>query len=280
MNRYLKLVHMEIHRFRYLLAALLVLVATVQWGSVAWSARSMVAMLDKSEKTGYAITYTNELLDHKISYAEAIYNAQQFYILSVLAVVGVLSAYLFFIWYRDWLGRNTFVYRLLMLPAARSSFYLAKLTAFLVFVFAALAFQSLSLAVGRMIYEVVVPSGRQTASYFIDVIDATLVLQYVMPERLGDFALHYGLGIVAVLIIFTGILIERSYRWTGIAYAVGYVLACAAAIVIPINAMGMYRSSAYLYTAEIVGIELAIVIMVAAVSVWLGFRLIRRKVTV
>ena len=33
--------------------------------------------------------------------------------------VVVLIIYVFFIWYRDWLGKNTFIYRLLMLPTAR-----------------------------------------------------------------------------------------------------------------------------------------------------------------
>ena len=31
----------------------------------------------------------------------------------------ILIIYVFFIWYRDWLGKNTFIYRLLMLPTAR-----------------------------------------------------------------------------------------------------------------------------------------------------------------
>ncbi|TYP72459.1 hypothetical protein [Paenibacillus methanolicus] len=280
MNRYLKLVHMEIHRFRYILAALLGLVAVVQWGALVWSARRMDAALDEVEKFGRYTMYINELSDRKISYAEAIYNAQQLYILSVLAVIGTLCAYLLFVWYRDWLGRSTFIYRLLMLPSARSSIYLSKLTAIVVFIIASLAFQALSLAIGGVIFEVLIRGDRQGESYFVDIVNATLVLQYLMPLRLGDFALNYGLGIVAVLVVFTGILIERSYRWTGIAYAVGYVLICAAAIVIPINVMGMYRTSSYLYTAEIVGIELAIILFVAAVSIWLGFRLLRRKISV
>ncbi|MFC4101200.1 hypothetical protein [Paenibacillus xanthanilyticus] len=280
MNRYLKLVHMEIHRFRYILAALLGLVAVVQWGALVWSARKMEAALDEVEKFGRYTFYVNELSDRKISYAEAIYNAQQLYILSVLTVIGVLCAYLLFVWYRDWLGRSTFIYRLLMLPSARSSIYLAKLTAILVCIMVSLAFQALSLVIGGAIFEVVVPSDRQAYSYFVDIVDATRVLEYLMPMRLVDFALNYGLGIVAVLVIFTGILIERSYRWIGIAYAVGYVLFCGAAIVIPINAMGMYRSDSYLYTAEIVGIEFAIILLIAAVSIWLGFRLIRRKISV
>ena len=34
--------------------------------------------------------------------------------------------YVFFIWYRDWLGKYTFAYRLLMLPTTRINIYFAK----------------------------------------------------------------------------------------------------------------------------------------------------------
>ncbi|MFB9328447.1 hypothetical protein ACFFSY_21150 [Paenibacillus aurantiacus] len=278
MNRYLKLVHMEIHRFRYILAALLGFVVLVQWGALVWSARTMLAQLGEFEK--YNTGFHTALADHRISYAEAIYRAQFFYSTPVIAVICSLGIYILFIWYRDWLGRNTFIYRLLILPSARSSIYLSKLSAFLVFVFAALAFQALALAIGSLIFGAVVPGDRQADSYFVDIVDATRVLEYLMPKKLADFALNYGLGIVAVLVVFTAIIIERSYRWPGIAYALGYLLACTAAAVIPILWMGMYREGAYLYKEEIVSIELAILFVIAGLSVWLGCRLLRRKITV
>ena len=40
--------------------------------------------------------------------------------------VAVLIIYVFFIWYRDWFGKNTFIYRLLMLPTASIQYLFSK----------------------------------------------------------------------------------------------------------------------------------------------------------
>src|SRR5690625_6144925 len=40
--------------------------------------------------------------------------------------VAAFIFYIFLIWYRDWFGKNTFIYRLLMLPTARLNVFLAK----------------------------------------------------------------------------------------------------------------------------------------------------------
>src|SRR5699024_11106150 len=40
--------------------------------------------------------------------------------------IVVLLIYVFFIWYRDWFAKNTFIYRLLTLPTARLNVYLSN----------------------------------------------------------------------------------------------------------------------------------------------------------
>ena len=65
-----------------------------------------------------------------------------------IIVCGVtLIIYVFFIWYRDWLGKNTFSYRLLMLPTARINVYLAKATTILLYVLGLVALQLLLLPI-------------------------------------------------------------------------------------------------------------------------------------
>src|SRR5699024_5095374 len=50
------------------------------------------------------------------------------FMLSIALCVGVMFMYCLFIWYRDWNGKNTFIYRLLMLPTERMSLFFSKLT--------------------------------------------------------------------------------------------------------------------------------------------------------
>ena len=45
---------------------------------------------------------------------------------TISSVHVVLIIYVFFIWYRDWFGKNTFIYRLFMLPTARINVYLQR----------------------------------------------------------------------------------------------------------------------------------------------------------
>ena len=74
--------------------------------------------------------------------------SQSAWFLGPIAVCGVtLIIYVFFIWYRDWFGKNTFSYRLLMLPTARINVYLAKATTILLYVLGLVALQLLLLPI-------------------------------------------------------------------------------------------------------------------------------------
>ena len=55
-----------------------------------------------------------------------------------LCIVALIF-YCFIIWYRDWFGKNTFAYRLLMLPTSRLNLYIAKATTILLFILGLLA---------------------------------------------------------------------------------------------------------------------------------------------
>ncbi|MCQ5273436.1 hypothetical protein NE578_10445, partial [Schaalia odontolytica] len=51
------------------------------------------------------------------------------------------------------------------------------------------------------------------------VIDAVLsfpLFNLLLPSTVIDFLLHYGLGFTVVLVIFTAILLERSFRMKGV----------------------------------------------------------------
>ena len=76
--------------------------------------------------------------------------------------VVVLIIYVFFIWYRDWLGKNTFSYRLFMLPTARIHVYLAKATTILLFVLGLVALQLLLLPVESQVLQWMVPNEFRT----------------------------------------------------------------------------------------------------------------------
>jgi hypothetical protein len=276
LNRYLKLVHMEVHRFRYMLAGLMAITMISQ---ICALIRTISIAKAKYLEVGH-IEGSAFFPSGKLSFAWALFSTQRWFILPILLSIAVVGLYVFLIWYRDWFERNTFAYRLLMLPTARRNIYLAKGTAILIIIFSLVAFQLLLLPVENMIFKLIIPSDMREASYLVDIISANRAFSVLLPHHFDQFVVSYGIGIFGIVTIFTAILLERSYRKLGILYAILYVLACLFVIFYPPFALGHNQSPYLFFPEEIFSMELAISVIEFAVSIWLGFRLLAKKITV
>jgi len=277
LNSYLKLVHMEIYRFRYMLAAMMGITMIIQIGAlIVYLTGELASRDDYFEQYGKA----NEAFG-PISFARAISITQFWFGVSLLICIAVLSLYVFLIWYRDWYGRSSFIYRLLMLPTARRHVYLAKLTAILIFVFGLVSFQLILLPVEKTIFHLIVPADTVEPSYMSEAIAAHRIFDTLLiPRNFDQFLFSYGLGTAVVLVIFTVILIERSYRLLGKLYALLYAAGCTIAFIFPLYALGYDHPTSYLYQEEIVGIQFLICVLIVVGSVWLALRLLKKKITV
>lgn len=278
MSGYLKLVHMEVYRFRFVLAALMALLTVCQFSALIWFLMIEIPSRQTALSQNGAMQLKPFPLE-KLSFAEAIFNTQFWFIVPILLSIAVLSLYVFLIWYRDWFGRNTFIYRLLMLPAARRNIYLAKGTAILLFVFGLITFQLLLLPMEHLLFKLIVPADRIEPSYWVNVISSNQAFVLLLPRNFDQFVMSYTLGIMAVMAIFTAILLERSYRIVGIVYALLYLLICVFAIVYPMFVL-FATPGTYLYPTELFGIELAMCGIVIVGSLWLGFWLLAKKIMV
>lgn len=280
MKSYLKLVHMEINRFKYILAGLMSLTLLCQVGVVIWWTKSAVSYRESGAwKIGKYSSYTPSP-NGNILFTDVMANIQAIYMTPILLSIGVCAIYVFLIWYRDWFGRNTFIYRLLTLPTARRHIYFSKGTAILMFILVLVSFQLALLPVQELIFNLIVPSDIRDPSYLSNIIYANRALPLLVPWHLDIFLVYYGLGMIAVMAIFTAILIERSYRRVGIIYALFYLGICLCALLFPLFGLGLNDVNGYLYTNEIYGIELVMCVIVLSVSVWLGCRLLSKKITV
>jgi len=280
MNRYLKLVHMEVHRFRWVLAILMAIVAISQFTSLIWATtkelsfreKLLLETVDKSLLGGFSPKY--------LSFEWAIFSSQMGYILPMFLCIGVLALYIFVIWYRDWIGRSTFIYRLLMLPTARHNIYFAKITVILLFVVALISFQLILLPIQHMVFNFIVPVEQRMDSHIVEAIISNQALVWLIPQQFEQFIYLYGFGTIIVLAIFTAILLERSYRRLGILYGVLYLAGCVVVVAAPFLFMYTNKRYTYLYPYEIFALGLILCILVLCISVWLGMRLIAKKITV
>ncbi|MEC0091125.1 hypothetical protein [Paenibacillus macquariensis] len=282
MNRYLKLVHMEVDRFKYILAGLMSLTLVCQFGAVIWMTMSAVSYRKSGAwRNGGSMDYSySSSPTGNLSFTDVMSTTQSIFMIPILLSIGVLAIYVFLIWYRDWFGRNTFIYRLLILPTARRHIYFAKLTAILIFIFALVSFQLAVLPVEKSIFNLIVPSDLRDPSYFSDIIYSNPALGMLIPWHFDSFLVYYGIGIIAVIAIFAAILIERSYGRLGILYAILYLGISVILLLFPMFGLGLDDVNGYLYPNEIYTIELVMCVVVMSVSVWLGCRLISKKITV
>ncbi|MED3910725.1 hypothetical protein P4597_16350 [Peribacillus simplex] len=275
MMRYIKLVNFEINRFSKIYLSLLLITLVSQFAGVIIVTKSLLKDardIMSEERLSEAAYITN-------------YGSIEFsHIAHTLLFVGpiALSAvalifYIFLIWYRDWFGKNTFIYRLLMLPTSRLSIYLSKATAIFLMVLGLIAFQIIILPMENALFHSNVPEALLNEMSTFDIAKISPILSLIIPSTFTQFLLSYGIGLMIMSILFTAIMFERSFRIKGIILGLVY---CGIAAVLFLAPVLMEIGNFYFYPNELFGLMLALGIILTGLSVWLGAWLLKNRVTV
>lgn len=276
MKRYLKLVNFEVNRFLKLYLVLLGITILSQIIGVIVESR---AYLNRANEVIYKdLMPKDQFIEQYGTMSFFNITHSPWFMGPVLACGVVLIIYVFFIWYRDWFGKNTFSYRLLMLPTARITIYFAKATTILLFVLGLVALQLLLLPVEIQVLHWMVPSEFRT-DFSIYEITNFKNLSKLFPNTFIEFVLYYARGITAVFIVFTVILFERSFRIKGIIYGILY---CAASLLIFFAPLlvNAFMLNNYLYPMEQFFLELVAGLVVLACAIWIGHFLLKNKIRV
>ncbi|MFC3800615.1 hypothetical protein [Cohnella sp. GCM10012308] len=270
MSHYFKLLALEVRRFRYILAGLMLFTLIVECAAVATEIHRFANLYRVKEGTREP-----GVMPDTLSFAEVIGNTQRGFALGILVPLVALIAYVLLIWYRDWFGRHPFAYRQLMVPGGRIPLYFAKLTAILLFVLSMLAWQLLSMPVLKLEYNMLIPELLKEPSLFTDAMYASEVFKLLLPLHFEQFLINYGLGLLAVLLVFAGILLERSYRIRGIIIGVLYI-----ALNITLLVLATMSIELPLYPSEARAVCMTILGLEVAGAIWLSLKLITGKVSV
>ncbi|QBP42206.1 hypothetical protein [Paenisporosarcina antarctica] len=277
MKNYLKLVNFEFNRSAKLFAVLLGITLIVQ----------MVGVIVMSKK------YLN--MAHEKIYEELIPKAEflssfgpmsfQSVVRSVwflgpiaLCIAGV-GFYIFLIWYRDWFGKNTFIYRLLMLPTSRLNIFYAKITNILLLTFGFVAFQLILIPIETTVLKWMVPKEFRVDMNVKEIISGMPELNILIPTSIFDIIVIYGAGIMVVSILFTAILFERSFRWKGIFIGSIYSLVAVTVFISPLLVQDFILNG-YFYRIELFALQIVMGVIVLAGSIWTSGFLLKNKITV
>lgn len=276
MNRYLKLVNFEFNRFWKLYIVLLGVTILSQ----------IIGVIVESQ---YYVNRANNLiykeLMPKSQFIEqfgtmSFFNISQtiWFMGPIALCVVTLIIYVFFIWYRDWFGKNTFIYRLLMLPTARIHIYLAKATTILLFILGLVALQLLLIPVENQVLQWIVPNEFRT-DLTVNAITNIPYLKILFPKTFTEFILYYGGGMAAVFLVFTVILFERSFRIKGVFYGILYSALSFLIFLAPLL-VDEFILNHYFYPLELFLMEVGAVLIILASAIWTGNFLIKNKVRV
>ena len=281
MNRYGKLVVMELHRFWKIYAALAAVTVVSQIGGMIYGLGNIMGRVNRIMTLNGIGTYADYAASpyRNEEFRSAVGAAQPWLTGPVFLCIAALAGYCFFIWYRDWAGKSTFAYRLLMLPTSRMNLFWSKLTAIMLFVLGLIALQLVLLPVLIGLYGWRIPPELFTPETVHAFIAHDRIFRTLIPSTFTGFLVSYGAGMLGVIIVFTAILIERSYRLIGIAMGIAYASLSAIALLAP-RFIASFESEIALYPMEIFRLQLGIGLFLLGLSLALSAYLITRRITV
>ncbi len=210
MKKFIDLLSFEMNRFLKFLVPALLLMGVVQ----LFVTYSKIGEFNESLEINTMVSGSAaEMRPFSIQHI----TSSSMYELSLFLIVLVFMFYSFFIWYREWLGKNTFIYRLLMLPINRSALFLSKALVFLIGGFLSFAFQFGMYALQLFIASRTIPSEHYTALSIHNAQPPYTLLQGALFPTTGfEFTAAYSFAFAALVTLFAAILIERTYRLKGL----------------------------------------------------------------
>ncbi|WP_068676287.1 hypothetical protein [Oceanobacillus sp. Castelsardo] len=281
MRNYVKLVDFELKRFMKIYLTLIGIVIISQIVGVIVESNQFMDMANREMFEGsMSLTQFLEMY-WPLTMSRILISG--WFILPVGLSAAALIFYCFFIWYRDWFGKNTFIYRLLMLPTARINILLAKASAIFLMVLGLVSIQLILLPIENIIFQTIVPLDLRVDMTIREVINSSngfASLQMLLPNSLVQFFAHYGIGFMTVFTLFTAILFERSYRIKGIIFGVVYCIIALVIFLLPSSLEMVFSEFGYFYPEELFIIEVILGIIVTGISIWVSHYLLNRKVTV
>lgn len=277
MMRYMKLVNFEINRFSKIYFSLLLITILSQFAGVIIKVKGF---MNNADQTMLEENMTEAAYLKMFGGIDFNLISGSLWFLGPIALCAVaLIFYIFLIWYRDWFGKNTFIYRLLMLPTTRLSLFLSKATAIFLLVLGLIALQLIILPMENALFNSMVPEAYlYTKMSTMFIIESSPLLGFIIPGSFTQFLLSYGIGLMIMLVLFTAIMLERSYRIKGIVLGIVYCVLVGALFISPLlidDANGIS-----LFPSEIFRMLTALGFIITAVSIWLGSWLLKKRVTV
>lgn len=277
MKNYVKLLNFEFNRFVKLYGILIILTIVSQLSGAFFSIRQRLAGINDAifnsgmSPESYIVQYG------KINMFDLIYSYT--FVIPIAISITALLFYTFFIWYRDWFSKNTFIYRLLMLPINRMTLFWSKLSLIMLTVLGLVSLQLVLLNIQNIMFKAMVPNIYREDVFIRDLTTNFDYLNVIIPNVFIEFLIAYAIGLLFVTVVFTAILFERSSRIKGAIVGALYCFFSFLLFVSPFI-FSFIKGKVYLYVTEYVLIMVGLWLIIFISSLLISRYLINRKITV
>lgn len=278
MKNFFKLLNFELNRFMKLYVVLLITIFVIQIIGTIIVAKGYMRQANQAVFQGGMSQLEFVKNYSAFSMSDVLYS---FLFVGPIAVgAAALIFYLFFIWYRDWFARNTFIYRLFMLPTTRMNIFFSKATTIMLTVLGLVAYQIILLIVHSNIVKWIVPKVYRVDLTVTEVISSIEFFSVIIPTSVAEFTVAYGLGFSVVVVMFTAILLERSFRLKGIILGIVYIFVSGFIFLLPFIIQFGILGKAYLYPGEMFIVQVVMWVIIVTISLIVSRYLLKNKVTV
>lgn len=277
MKNYLKLVNFEFNRCAKLYFSLIGLTIVSQLIAVFIESRTYINQLNEAVYQN-KIPKAQFLSDTGEMSMFWVINSSLF-LLPILICITAVLFYSFYIWYVEWMGKNTFIYRLLMLPTSRMTVFWSKVTTIALMIFGLVSIQLILLLVESQLLKLLVTSDIRLDLSLQQLSELSYYLSLFMPQSFLSFIIYYGTGFILLFLTYTTILFERSFRLKGIIMGIGFSIILFLVFLSPVIANDIVGLN-WLYPNEIIITEIILGLLVIALSSWMSHYLLNKKVTV
>lgn len=267
MRNYLNLLAFEMNRWKNLYIGLLALIFALQALVVLYEIFTYLELVASNHILPEQVS--DEYLYFKLSDVVSLPS----FVLPFVLGLGVVFVYTFLIWYRDWFGRNTFIYRLLMLPVNRMAIFFAKITTIVLSLLGILAAQIVSIYLFQILAKLFIPRVYRLDLNIVSTLESSFYYPLMIPSHLSNFFVQYSLVFLFILLCFMFILFERSFRELGIIFGLGYGFAVLVLLLLPF----LFQK---LYLKELILIEFFLIAIVIGVTLYISHYILERKISV
>ncbi|MDK2584370.1 hypothetical protein QOZ83_00730 [Romboutsia sedimentorum] len=175
--------------------------------------------------------------------------------------------YCIVIWYRDFVGKNKTAYTLFMLPNNKFAIYISKAMTIVVMIYGVIMTQILSWIIDSNIIKMLCNIDIYQIKYII----LHLRPRHLIQPYLLDFIMVDVIGVIlAVLVIFTAVMIQKSFKIKGMILGIIYTLAS-----IVIYAFIIFYAH---YSDKILVLHSIYYIALFTISTTLSYYLINKKI--